>query len=525
MSQSISVAFICPYFCPGGVPRTYLSIAESLHDCGFSFHCINPFVDDFQQRFRSVATCVHIPDESQIIDYLKEQRIAIVHTTNYGTGNYLAYLAGVPCIIERLDGIASAFMEEKYPVDCIIASTPAGYEQAQRVYPHKEHVMICNGVDISRFNPNHRAVRRTIEGIPVDADDIVIGYMGRIARPKRLEMVIDAFALLADTYPTIKLLLAGIDHKRGYREFLQGRIDEYHLSDRIWVLAGSERPEEIMRVFDIGVICSGMHIDYTGVAQDWTEGLSNSVMEMMSMGLPMVATDCGENNVLVDDGINGFIIAQKDMDGLCRSLATLIENEQLRTHMGSMSRRIIETKYSIHRMANDYRILYRSALARHAHTESVDMREHWLGNRIAFDCLSCDVLESVLVIRSGSHKTVERLVAQLRGRSGSISMMLHEKNFEQSCELGVDELIVHRASDGFYLQDMTDTIADINNRRYSALFVIFNDFLGRGSENIAEIVRHIEIEHKYVMSTVSGEYVLCRFPAVQDQLTKTLSSK
>ena len=87
------------------------------------------------------------------------------------------------------------------------------------------------------------------------------------------------------------------------------------------------------------------------------EGLSNSIMEAMAAGLPVVATDVGDSSYLVRDGINGFIFQCRDVDKASEKLDWLVNNEKPRIEFGNNSYSIIKSEFSETKLLDNYRNL------------------------------------------------------------------------------------------------------------------------------------------------------------------------
>jgi glycosyltransferase involved in cell wall biosynthesis len=88
------------------------------------------------------------------------------------------------------------------------------------------------------------------------------------------------------------------------------------------------------------------------------EGLSNSIMEAMVAGLPIVATDVGDNRYLVNDGFNGFLIPCKDINKIVDKLEMLSESADLRIDFGNKSRLLIKNKFSQEKLLENYLKLF-----------------------------------------------------------------------------------------------------------------------------------------------------------------------
>jgi glycosyltransferase involved in cell wall biosynthesis len=88
------------------------------------------------------------------------------------------------------------------------------------------------------------------------------------------------------------------------------------------------------------------------------EGLSNSIMEAMVAGLPIVATDVGDNKFLVKDGFNGFLLPCKDVNGIVEKLELLSGSDDLRSNFGNNSRILIKNKFSEEKLLENYLNLF-----------------------------------------------------------------------------------------------------------------------------------------------------------------------
>lgn len=84
------------------------------------------------------------------------------------------------------------------------------------------------------------------------------------------------------------------------------------------------------------------------------EGLSNAIMEAMNFGLPIVATDVGDNARLVQHGVNGFLLPPGDVAGLADALSRLARSPELRAELGESSRRILAEGYSYEAFRRTY---------------------------------------------------------------------------------------------------------------------------------------------------------------------------
>jgi glycosyltransferase involved in cell wall biosynthesis len=191
-------------------------------------------------------------------------------------------------------------------------------------YPPARLRMIPNAVDISRFSPP--ATRERTAGA---APHVV--FVGRIQPVKGLPVLVEAWSRLARATPA-RLTIAG---DGAQREALMQTAREKGVADSI------EFPGEIRNVPQL---LQGADIY---VQPSFQEGLPNSVLEAMAMGLPIVATRVSGNEDVVTHEDNGLLVSAGDDEGLAAALRHLIEDPQLAARMGARSRALIEQRFSL----------------------------------------------------------------------------------------------------------------------------------------------------------------------------------
>ena len=92
------------------------------------------------------------------------------------------------------------------------------------------------------------------------------------------------------------------------------------------------------------------------------EGISNTILEAMSCGLPVIATDVGGNAELVEHNANGYIVPASDPLALAKAMSGYLTSpDNIKKH-GVQSRQRIEQKFSIDNMVNQYQTVYKASL-------------------------------------------------------------------------------------------------------------------------------------------------------------------
>lgn len=141
-------------------------------------------------------------------------------------------------------------------------------------------------------------------------------------KQKRQEILVKAFARIADRYPQWILELWGGDNS-GYKAELQDMIRQLHMEDRIFLRGVTHHVEQVYAEADIFAFPSAF------------EGFPLSLSEAMSAGLPAVGfRSCASVNELIQDGENG-LLAEDGVEAFSRALETLMADQTLRVRMGN----------------------------------------------------------------------------------------------------------------------------------------------------------------------------------------------
>lgn len=112
--------------------------------------------------------------------------------------------------------------------------------------------------------------------------------------------------------------------------------------------------EHYIKTFDLGcLICN---------TDGHAEGISNSIMEKMATGIPVIATDSGGTKELIVDGKSGFIIQPFNIEALTERINYLLDHQAVRLEMGHKSRKQIKDKFSIDRFINSFQNIYSEVL-------------------------------------------------------------------------------------------------------------------------------------------------------------------
>ncbi len=205
---------------------------------------------------------------------------------------------------------------------------------------------IRNGVDTEKFTPGVR----DRSGYPEElkGEEIkIIGAVGRMDEVKDPLTLINAFALLLQRNPEWKKNLRLVWIGDGPQlEKAKNALASHGVEHISWFPGACNAVASIMRGFNIYVLSS------------LSEGISNTLMEAMATGLPVVATRVGGNPELVLDGITGMLVEKADAEQLADAMETYIASPDLCKEAGAAARERAEKKFSLNRMVEQYLNVY-----------------------------------------------------------------------------------------------------------------------------------------------------------------------
>lgn len=198
--------------------------------------------------------------------------------------------------------------------------------------------VICNGIDITQFGKSENKKDQKFE------DKFKILCVTRITPRKGVRYLIEAFGKLSKKNNKLSLEIIGDGDEKKNLENLAKELEIADKVDFIGLVPHEELPPYFEKA-DVFVLPS------------LNEGMSNSMLEALASGLPLVATDTGGTRELVKEEKNGFIIKMKDSSDLAEKIEKLIGNNDLRKKMGEESRKKAENM-SWEKVAKEYVDLY-----------------------------------------------------------------------------------------------------------------------------------------------------------------------
>ncbi len=299
---------------------------------------------------------------------LREWRPSIVHTRNLGTLEFQvpAWAARVPGRVhsehgrdaDDVDGLNRRHIALRRVYRGLVqhqialGSELTAYLRDRVGVAPKSLSTICNGVDHLRFTP--ATARAPIEGSPFRSPEHwLVGTVGRMQPVKAQTLLVDAFVRALKQRPALRSRLRLVLVGDGpLREECRLRLEAAGVADLAWLAGERSDVPDVMRGLDCFVLPSRV------------EGISNTILEAMASGLPVLATDVGGNRDLIVPGVTGVIVPADDVAALSAALAALATAPSRAAAMGRAGRATVEREFSLPAMVAAYENVYERVLAR-----------------------------------------------------------------------------------------------------------------------------------------------------------------
>ena len=213
--------------------------------------------------------------------------------------------------------------------------------------PQRKIRQLYNGVDTKRFfPPSDGRATLPLENFSATGT-IILGTVGRMQGEKDSLNLVKAFLILADKpgvpRECLRLVMIG---EGPLRKQAIRMLDEAGFSDQVWIPGDRHDVPECLRALDIFVLPS------------LGEGISNTILEAMASGLPVVATRVGGNPELVVEHETGLLVPSADAEALAGALEGYVKDTSLTRQHGAAGRRRAEQRFSLQAMVEGYLGIY-----------------------------------------------------------------------------------------------------------------------------------------------------------------------
>jgi len=375
----LRVLHVVPYLAMGGTEHGILKVINGLGEDEFEHRiCAVRGIDaSFANRASVTPRAYSAASEKKGFQFplfrltkiMKEYQPHIVHSRNFGALEAIpaARLARVPVAIhsehgyelETLEGLplrrrilSRAFYGMADSVFTVTSDLKNYHTKQSGIAPKRVRV-IYNGVNTERFSPRPEVVQKIRKELGIPERRVVIGSVGRLVPIKDHETLLRALDVLLRQGEDVHVLLVGAGPELAkLKEFA---ITTPNLFDRVTFAGSSDRVPEMLNAMDVFALPS------------ISEGMSNTILEAMASGIPVVVTNTGGSPELIEDGKSGWLFTPRDVHTLAWQLARLSADKDLRSQFGAAARQHVLEHFSISGMMQSYHDLYfELAKRRHA---------------------------------------------------------------------------------------------------------------------------------------------------------------
>jgi len=342
----------------GGAERQVVTLANGLDPDRFCVHVCSLSPDNPLASDLSAPDRFHVIEKrwkydvsliTRVARLLNQLQIDVLHCFLFKAeivGRLASRLAGTPAVIAS--NRCPHYLHPKLMLwaaratsryfDMMVANSWAGrdFEVAHQGIDPAKLAVIPNGVDTERFRPMDASQKRAELGIDQNAK--VVGMFAHFRGNKNHAMFLEAAARVSGTCPEAVFVCVGrADGEKGCTLHAAAKclVEDRGIVHRVLFLGDRRDVAELYNACDIIVLAS------------FFEGTANVLLEAMACGLPIIATDAGDNTKVVVEGETGFIVGVDELDLLSERLTFLLTNDEQCERMGRAGRQRAEQVYSI----------------------------------------------------------------------------------------------------------------------------------------------------------------------------------
>ncbi len=222
--------------------------------------------------------------------------------------------------------------------------------QRQKVWGGRNETrvrVLHNAVDIDNPMPMSENPLIVADKLKMPAGAQVVLAVGRLSPEKGMDVLLDAFSHLVQLQGSVHLLLVGDGPERSA---LEKQVLLLKLEGIVHFVGYTATPGDYVKVANVLVLPSR------------SEGIPNVILEAMAMQLPVVATKVGGVPEIIDDGINGLIVAPEDPNELAKAINVVLSDDDLKKQFILAGSKRVKEAFGIQTRVNRLQGFYREVL-------------------------------------------------------------------------------------------------------------------------------------------------------------------
>lgn len=350
-----------------GAPRHLLSILENLDVDKFELHCVcppGPLAGEIRKLRRRIDLEVINMDSRLDLDAIRRIRreiklvdLAIIHVHGTRAG-VLGRLASIgfnrPVIytehlwtkqyklqnrfLNFLHYCANSFLDIFTTLNIAVSEAVREFIVSSGISRYEKVKVIYNGIEITKNKAN----------IFQSEQEFLIATIGSLNKQKGMQYLIAALPKIIKEFPGIRLEIIGDGE---YRRHLQNEVKKLKLKNYVKFTGFVPDPVKYLTRFDLYVQPS------------LSESFGLAMVQAMSVGLPVIATNTGGIPEVITEGKTGFLVKTKDPNALSDAILELLRHPSLAKKMGEMAQKDAKLRFDIKDMITELEQTYENVLA------------------------------------------------------------------------------------------------------------------------------------------------------------------
>ncbi len=290
----------------------------------------------------------------RLAQYIRKNRIQIVHSYGFYSNVFTvpaAWMAGGSFIVASIRDTGDVLTPAQRWVqrlvcrlaDCVLVNAEAIRDKlVEQGYAPGKIIVIRNGITLSKFgNRQRNSLLRQELAVPLSAPLVVV--FSRLNQMKGIQYFLDAATILAGRLPEVRFLVVGDGENRKELEQYASRLG---LGQRTVFTGFRSDVPELLSEAAVSVLPS------------LSEGLSNSLLESMASGVPVVATRVGGNPEVIEHGVTGLLVPSRDSAALAAAVGRVLDDKDLAASFSQAGIRRVAELFSMERSVRETEHLY-----------------------------------------------------------------------------------------------------------------------------------------------------------------------
>jgi len=290
-----------------------------------------------------------------LIGLVRKRKVDLIQSHLLGASVYcslIGILRSVPVVCTFHGGVDISrgerlkrlkFQLIKLGANKVVAVTEALKVIVEGQSPLKAVEVVYNGVDLDTYSK--KDIKKSEYFSPPIQAKYIVGALGNIRVAKNYKLAVDVIVTLRSRGVDIVLTIAG-DDRGPLASELRDYIKINRMEDGVYLIGFIDSVASYLSTIDAYLLTST------------SEGHPLAITQAMSVGVPIVATTCGVEEVLVD-GAEALLAPVGDVEKICDSLLTVLERADVRASLIENAKKSVREKYSLSAMQDAYLKIYR----------------------------------------------------------------------------------------------------------------------------------------------------------------------